>query len=116
MNRLEALEHFHKIYAEEVLRQKIHHVASLYEQRKEELIFSFIQSFQWICQQANHMEVSKARIGYTTYSMSVPIWWIEIITILSKPMIKAGSLILGHAKESMMQDGLSVFGENWWMN
>lgn len=69
MNRLEALEHFHKIYAEEVLRQKIHHVASLYEQRKEELIFSFIQSFQWICQQANHMEVSKARIGYITYSM-----------------------------------------------
>ncbi|MGW9527727.1 hypothetical protein ACWHAM_08290 [Paenibacillus terrae] len=69
MNRLEALEHFHKTYAEEVLNQKIHHVASLYEQRKEEVILSFIQSFQWICQQANHVEVSKARIGYITYSM-----------------------------------------------
>ncbi|MDQ0494119.1 hypothetical protein [Paenibacillus brasilensis] len=69
MNRLEALEHFHKTYAEEVLNQKIHHVASLYEQRKEELILSFIQSFQLICQQAKHIEVSKARIGYITYSM-----------------------------------------------
>ncbi|MEC0184396.1 hypothetical protein P4H61_23205 [Paenibacillus peoriae] len=69
MNRLEALEHFRETYAKEVLNQKIHQVVSLYEQRKEELILSFIQSFQWICQQANHIEVPKGRIGYITYSM-----------------------------------------------
>ena len=69
MNRLEALEHFQKTYAKEVLNQKMHQVVSLYEQRKEEIILSFIQSFQWICQQANHIEVSKGRIGYITYSM-----------------------------------------------
>ncbi len=57
MNRLEALEHFQKTYAEDVLNQKLHQVMSLYEQRKDELILSFIQSFQLICLQANSTEV-----------------------------------------------------------
>ncbi|MGG1616182.1 hypothetical protein ACIFQM_18145 [Paenibacillus sp. NRS-1782] len=69
MNRLEALEHFQKTYAEEVLNQKLHQVMSLYEQRKEELMQSFIQSFQRICLQANHLDTEKAKIGYITYSM-----------------------------------------------
>ncbi|MFK4341089.1 MULTISPECIES: hypothetical protein [unclassified Paenibacillus] len=69
MNRLEALEHFQKTYAEDVLNQKLHQVMSLYEQRKDELILSFIQSFQLICLQANSTEVAKTRIGYITYSM-----------------------------------------------
>lgn len=69
MNRLEALDHFHKTYGEAVLNQKLHQVASLYEHRKEELIFSFIQSFQLICLQANSAEMAKISIGYITYSM-----------------------------------------------
>lgn len=69
MNRLEALEHFHKTYAEDVLNQKLHQAASLYEQRKDELISFFIQSFQSICLQAHFAEVVKKRIGYITYSM-----------------------------------------------
>jgi hypothetical protein len=69
MNRLEALEHFQKTYAEKVLNQKLHQVMSLYEQGKEELMQSFIQSFQRICLQANHLDTAKAKIGYITYSM-----------------------------------------------
>ncbi|WDM21836.1 hypothetical protein [Paenibacillus polymyxa] len=69
MNRQEALQHFLKTYAEDVLNQKLHQAASLYEQRKDELISSFIQSFQSICLQANSAEVAKTRIGYITYSM-----------------------------------------------
>ncbi|MCV9950003.1 hypothetical protein [Paenibacillus sp. BT-177] len=48
MNRHEALDHFHTTYAEDMLNEKLHQVAVLYELRKEELIFSFIQSFQSI--------------------------------------------------------------------
>jgi len=69
MNRREALEHFRKTYAEDVLNEKLHQAASLYEHRKEELIFSFIQSFQSICLQANSAEVAATGIGYITYSM-----------------------------------------------
>lgn len=69
MNRLEALEHFHKTYADDVLEQKLHAVESVYEQRKQELMLSFIQSFQRTCLQANHIDAAKARIGYITYSM-----------------------------------------------
>lgn len=45
MNRLEALEHFHKTYAEDVLNQKLHQAAYLYEQRKDELIFLLFNPF-----------------------------------------------------------------------
>ncbi|ADM72367.1 hypothetical protein GMA19_04611 [Paenibacillus polymyxa E681] len=69
MNRREALQHFLKTYAEDVLNEKLHQAASLYEHSKEELILSFIQSFQSICLQANSTEVAKTRIGYITYSM-----------------------------------------------
>ncbi|MET3207293.1 UNVERIFIED_CONTAM: hypothetical protein ABIC26_000227 [Paenibacillus sp. PvR008] len=69
MNRLEALEHFHKTYADDVLEQKLHAVESVYEQRKQELMLSFIQSFQRTCLQAKHIDAAKARIGYMTYSM-----------------------------------------------
>ncbi|MFT9368113.1 hypothetical protein [Paenibacillus polymyxa] len=69
MNRREALNHFHKTYAEDMLHEKLYQVAVLYEHRKEELIFSFIQSFQSICLQANSAEADKTTIGYITYSM-----------------------------------------------
>lgn len=69
MNRREALEHFHKTYGENMLNDKLRQVAVLYEHRKEELIFSFIQSFQTICLQANSAEADKTAIGYITYSM-----------------------------------------------
>jgi hypothetical protein len=69
MNRLEALEHFHKTYVEDLLDQKLHKVECLYEQKKQELTTAFIQSFRRICLQVLHMGEAKARIGYITYSM-----------------------------------------------
>lgn len=109
MNRLEALEHFHKTYAEDVLNQKLHQAAYLYEQRKDELIFSFIQSFQSICLQAHSGEVAKTRIGYITYSMRRTYLMDRNYNYVVEAYDKIGSLILNLVMESMMQAGYSAF-------